>query len=100
MARVDTSDLISIANANKLGLSALAREAEEGRDRILIRNNKPVAAVVGIDRLERWQQAEDDLLDITLVAARMATTGPERYSLDDVLAQFGYTRDELRDLPE
>lgn len=100
MALVDTDDLISIANASKLGLSALAREAEEGRDRILLRNNQPVAAVVGIDRLERWQQAEDDLLDIALVAVRMATSGPERISLDDVLERFGYTRDQLRDLPE
>lgn len=100
MALVETDDLISIANASKLGISALAREAEEGRDRVLLRNNRPVAAVVGIDRLERWQQAEDDLLDIALVAVRMATSGPERVSLDDVLARFGYTRDQLRDLPD
>jgi len=65
----------------------------------LIRN-KPVAAVVGIDRIERWQQAADNLLDIALVAAHMATTGLERFSLDDVLAQVGHTRNHLRDLPE
>ena len=46
------------------------------------------------------RQAEDDLLDIALVAVRMATTGPERYTLDEVLEQFGYTRDQLRDLPD
>lgn len=100
MALVQTDDLISIANASKIGVSALVREAEEGRDRIVLRNNRPVAAVVSIDRLERWQQAEDDLLDIALVAVRMATSGPDRISLDDVLAEFGYTRDQLRDLPD
>ena len=60
----------------------------------------PQAAVVGIDRLEQLQQLEDDLRDIALVAARMATTGPRRHSLDEVLARFGYTREQVRDLPE
>ncbi|MGH2558721.1 MAG: hypothetical protein ACRDJH_06625 [Thermomicrobiales bacterium] len=40
----------------------------------------------------------DDLLDISLAAARMLTTGPERYSLDDVLARFGYTREQRSQL--
>jgi prevent-host-death family protein len=100
MARVDTADLISISEANKLGISGLVKEAEQGREQIVLRNNKPVAAVVSIERLEELQQLQDDLLDISLVTARMLTTGPERYSLDEVLAQFGYTREQLRDLPE
>lgn len=100
MARIDTDDLISIANASRLGVSALAREAEQGRDRVLLRNATPVAAIVGIERFERLQRAENDLLDLSLVAARMATTGPERYSLDEILDRFGYRRDRLRALPE
>jgi len=100
MARIDTDDLISIANASRLGVSALAREAEEGRERVLLRNGTPVAAIVGIERFEGLQRAEDDLLDLSLVAARMMLTGPERHSLDEILDQFGYSRDELRDLAE
>lgn len=100
MARIDTDDLISIANASRLGVSALAREAEQGRERVLLRNNTPVAAIVGIERFEGLQRAEDDLLDLSLVAARMMLTGPERHSLDEILDQFGYSRDELRDLAE
>ena len=103
MPLVDTEDLISITEANKIGVSALARDAEAGRERILVRNNKPVAAVVGIERLERLQQLEDledDLIDITLATARLLTTSGERYSLDEVLAMFGYTREQLRDLPD
>ena len=103
MAVVNTEDLISISEANRLGVAALAREAEQGRERVLVRNNKPVAAVVGIERLERLQQLEDledDLIDITLATARLLTTSEERYSLDEVLAIFGYTREQLRDLPD
>lgn len=100
MARVDTEDLISISEANKLGVSALIREAEEGRDRIVLRNNKPVAVVMGVERFEQWQQLQDDLIDITLVAARMMTTSGPSYSLDEVLERFGYTREELAAMPD
>ena len=43
MATIATEDLISISEASKLGISALIREAEEGRERIVLRNNKPAA---------------------------------------------------------
>jgi len=97
---VDTANLISITEASSRGLSALVRETEEGRDRILVRNNQPVAAVISMSRLEALQQLEDDLLDIALATARMLTTGPMRHSLDDVLTHFGYTREQLNDLPD
>lgn len=100
MALVDTADLISISDASKLGVSALVREAEAGHERVVLRNNRPVAAVVSMKRLEQLQQMQEDLLDVSLAAARMLTTGSRRYSLDEVLAQFGYTREQLRDLPE
>ena len=100
MAIVDTADLVSITDASKAGVSALVRAAEEGHEQIVLRNNKPVAAVVSIERLEQLQRLEDDLLDVSLVAARMLTTGAERLSLDDVLARFGYTREQLAELPE
>jgi prevent-host-death family protein len=97
MALVDTAALISISEANRLGVSGLVREAEAGNEQVVLRNNKPVAAVVSMKRLEELQQREDDLLDVSLAAARMLTTGERRHSLDDVLAQLGYTREALRD---
>jgi prevent-host-death family protein len=100
MTLVDTADLISITDAARLGISALVREAEAGHEQVVMRNNKPVAAVVSMKRLEQLQQLQDDLLDVSVAAARMLTTGPGRHSLDQVLAHFGYTRDQLRDLPD
>ena len=97
---VDTANLISISDASASSISALVREAEQGRDRILVRNNQPVAAMVSMARLEVLQQLEDDLLDIALVAARMLTAGPDRYGLDEVLAEFGYTREQLAEIPD
>jgi antitoxin (DNA-binding transcriptional repressor) of toxin-antitoxin stability system len=100
MAVVDTSNLISISEANKLGVSALVRGAETGQERVVLRNNTPVAAVVSIERLEELQRLRDDIIDVSLVAARMQTTGPARHSLDEVLAHLGYTRAQLAELPE
>lgn len=100
MTLVDTADLISISEASHLGVSALIRAAEEGHEQVVLRNNKPVAAVVSMKRLEELQQLQEDMLDLALVTARMLTTGPERHSLDEVLERFGYTREQLRDLPE
>lgn len=99
MAVVNTTDLISISDASKLGISAIIRAAEAGREQVVLRNNKPVAAIVSIHRLDELEQLQDDLLDVALTTARMLTAGPERHDLDAVLAQFGYTRDQLRDLP-
>jgi prevent-host-death family protein len=100
MALIDTADLISISEANKLGVSGLVREAEAGHEQVVLRNNKPVAVVVSMKRLEELQQLQEDLQDISLAAARMLTAGPRRHSVDEVLAQFGYNREQLRDLPE
>lgn len=100
MATIESENLISISDASKLGLSALVREAEEGNDRILVRNNKAVAVMMSMERFEQFQQAQDDLIDITLAAARMMTTSGPSYTLDEVLERFGYTRDELAAIPD
>jgi prevent-host-death family protein len=100
MALVDTDDLISISDANKLGVSALVREAEEGHDKIVLRNNKAVAVVMSVERFEQLQQLQDDLVDITLAASRLMTTNEQRTPLDDVLEHFGYSREDLADVPD
>ena len=39
----------------------------------------------------------EDAIDVSLATARQLTTGDQRYSLDEVLAYFGYTREQLRE---
>lgn len=95
MPTVDTKELISISDAGKIGLSALVKAAERGEQRVLMRNNKPIAAVVGIDVLERTEELEERLLDVSLALTRLLTTDERRHSLDDVLDRFGFTRDDL-----
>lgn len=100
MTRIDTSDLISVSEAAQLGISGLIRAAEAGREQVVLRNNKPVAAVVSMERLEELQRLEEDLTDVSLATARMLTTSESRHTLDEVLHQLGYNREELEALPE
>lgn len=95
MPTIDTKELISVTEAGKIGLSALVKETEGGGQRVLMRNNKPVAAIVGIETLERTEELEEQLLDVSLALTRLLTTTERRHSLDDVLDRFGFTREEL-----
>jgi prevent-host-death family protein len=100
MTIIDTNSLLSISEASQKGVSALIRAAEEGRDQVVLRNNKPVAAVVSMRRLDEEQQLREDLADVTMLAARMLTADGNVASLDDVLDRFGFTRDELRNIAD
>jgi prevent-host-death family protein len=95
MAMRDSADTISLAAAGTLGIAALIREAAAGREQIIERDGKPVAVVMGIERYDQLQQLRDDLTDITLAASRTMTDSGVRYTLDDILAHFGFTRAEL-----
>jgi prevent-host-death family protein len=78
-------------------VSALVKAAERGEQRVVMRNNKPVAAIVGIEALERADGLEERLLDVSLALTRLLTDGDKRHSLDEVLERFGITRDELQE---
>lgn len=54
----DIDNLISVSEASRLGVSALARRVEAGDDLILLRHGKPAAAVVGIDTMRAIDRAE------------------------------------------
>jgi len=97
MPQIDTQDLISISDANKIGISGLVKAAEQGEQRVLLRNGKAVAAVIGIDALQRAEELEDRLLDVSLGLTRLLTASERRHSLDDVLDRFGFTREDLEE---
>lgn len=97
MPTLDSKELVSISEANKLGISKLVAAAERGEQRVLIKNNKPVAAVVGIGTLERNEELEERLLDVSLAVTRLLTTSERRHSLDDVLDRFGFTREDIEE---
>ena len=98
MVIADAFDLISISAAEKRGISRLVDAVEAGHEQVLLRNNTPVAAIIGVERFHALQCLEEDLIDMAVATVRLVTTSATRHTLDEVLAYFNYTRDDLRDL--
>lgn len=96
--KINSNDLISVTEASRQGVSRLVSAASEGRDLVLIKNNRPAAAIVGIEKLERLQRLEEYEEDIRLLAmavVRSVTEMEPRASLEDAAARFGIDLDEL-----
>lgn len=90
---------LSVTEAAQRGVAGLVAEAEQGADLIVTRRNKPVAVIVGIDRLNELEAAASDLYDLALVMSRAATDSGRRTSLEDVLEAYGLTVDDLEAAP-
>jgi prevent-host-death family protein len=91
---------LSVTEAARQGVAGLVAEAEHGSDLVVTRHHRPVAVVVGIDRLTDLEEAAADLRDLALVLARAAADTGRRTPLDDVLTAFGHTRESLSALPD
>jgi prevent-host-death family protein len=100
---VDTDRLLPISEANAKGISKLVSEAESGHDTVLMRNSRPVAAVVNVEKLERLERLETIESDLRLLAVsltRMLSDSGNRHSFDDVLAHFDLAEDDLVSIDE
>ena len=94
----DTDDLISISKISDAGLSRLVTEAEGGRHKVILRHNKPVAAIVDIptmNKLQELDEREEELRDFAAALARVATDTGTRISLDELAAKLGVDLDSL-----
>ena len=95
---IDTDHLLPISEAASKGISRLAADAESGHDYVLLRNSRPIAAVVGMGKLERLQaleEVEEDLRLMVLTLARFVTDSGERVSFADVMRRFGLEEHDL-----
>lgn len=91
---------VSVTEAAQRGVARLVADAEQGADLVVTRRHQPVAAVVGISRLNELADAAPDLRDLALVLARVAADTGERIPFDNVLAAFGHTRESLAAIPD
>ena len=81
------------------GSARWVKAAEDGRDVIIAKNNRPAAALVGIGRLQEIEDREENLALLALTLVRTATDNGNRTDLDDFIAELGLT-DEVAALDE
>lgn len=89
---IDHRDVVGateFANAS----SRWVKAAEEGRSVIIAKNNRPTAALVGIDRLQELEDREENLSLLALALVRTATDNGNRTELNEFIAELGLTDD-------
>ena len=92
MTEMDTAERISIADASALGVPALVRQVEEGREQVILRDDSPVAVVISAKRFEQFQRLQEDLADLIEATSQLVTTGKGLYALSDVVERLTHPR--------
>ncbi|MDA8071691.1 MAG: type II toxin-antitoxin system prevent-host-death family antitoxin [Actinomycetota bacterium] len=88
--------VLSVTEASARGVAGLLKDSEHGTDTVVERHGRPVAAVVSIEHFSDLRELEQDLRSAALVLSRAATDSGHRTDLDDVIATFGFSREELQ----
>ncbi len=79
---------LSVSAASARGVARLVADAAHGDEVVVTRHHRPVAAVVGLDRLGELEELAADLRDLALVIARTADDDGRRTPLADAIAAF------------
>lgn|ERR1700722_6687070 len=85
---IDHRDVVGVTELANSS-SRLVAEAAQGRDVIISKNNKPTAALVGIERLQDLEDREENMALLALTLTRMATDNGNRTDLDDFISELG-----------
>ena len=80
---------VSVTEASARGVARLVADAAAGDEVVITRHHRPVAAVVGIERLRELDELTADLRDLALVIARTVDDRGRRTPLADVVTAFG-----------
>jgi len=97
--QTDTRNLVTVTEVGR-NASQVVAAAALGHWQVILKNSKPLAAVVDIEsaeRLHRIDELEEDLKLLTAALVRMATDNGVRHSLDDVMSRYGI---DVADLEE
>lgn len=100
MAKGEELETISVTEAVRRGLPKLVAQAERGHDYQIARRGIPVAELMSSGSRAELEAMKEDLLDLALVLARVATDDGSRVSFDRLLSAYGETRESLETLPE
>lgn len=87
---IDHRDVVGVTELANSS-SRLVAAAAQGRNVIISKNNRPTAALVGIECLQELEDREENLGLLVLAIARLATDNGNRTELNDFIDEFGLT---------
>ena len=90
---------VSVTDASRRGLPAIVAEAEQ-HPVLITRRDQEAVVVIGAGRLAELDEAMADMMDLALVVARTVTDTGKRYTLTDVMAEFGMSEEQILALPD
>ncbi|MDR2702818.1 MAG: type II toxin-antitoxin system Phd/YefM family antitoxin [Cellulomonadaceae bacterium] len=97
--RIAVPDIRPVSQVGR-NFGAVTDEVEAGRSILVMKNNKPVAAVVPpemLEQLDAISEREDDIALLVLSLIRVTTNHRPMHTLEDVAAEFGVSLDDLDD---
>jgi antitoxin (DNA-binding transcriptional repressor) of toxin-antitoxin stability system len=89
---VADTERLSVTEASRRGIARLVADAAHGREVVVERHGRAVAAVIDVERFDELLRLRDDLRDLALVVGRAAGDDGRRHALDDVVDAFGRAR--------
>ncbi|MEG2171588.1 MAG: type II toxin-antitoxin system Phd/YefM family antitoxin [Erysipelotrichaceae bacterium] len=90
---------VSISDLTRAGAKKIFDSLNNDESKIVLKNNKPIAALVSTDRYQELLEKEEDLQLIQLAMSRKAEN-QTTISRESFYENNGITEDFLSDLPE
>lgn len=96
MVNIPTGNIVGVTEVSG-NVSRYMADVADGQSFLVMKNNRPVAAIVNpgvLDRLQEIDEREEDLRLLCLALARILTDSGNRHDLDDVAAELGISLDD------
>lgn len=87
---IDHRDVVGVTELANSS-SRLVADAADGRNVVISKNNKMMAMLISIDRVQELEDREENLALLSLAITRMATDNGNRTDLDDFISELGFT---------
>ena len=92
----NTRDMISMSEFSRKP-SAVVNDLPAHGHRVIVRNNQPVGVLMSMEEADRLDEVREDMQLMAMAMVRMASDDGVRYSLSEVIAEFGLDEAELMD---
>lgn len=93
--------LVSISQFNKGHASRIFDRLKDKKQMVVLKNNEPAAILLSPEEYVRLSEADENYTLLCEAVARMEKAKDEPvYTMEESMAEFGITREELDALPE